>query len=94
MKAGKTLEDVDLDKLYKDTEKELTTYQRPIFLRFTEGEFELTATFKHKKVQLRKQGYDINEFEDKVFFRNTATKSYAPVDAATFAEIEDGKHRL
>lgn len=86
--------DVDLDKLYADTEKELTTYQRPQFLRFTEGEFELTATFKHKKVQLRKQGFDPTDVKDKIFFRNPETKAFAPVDSSTFAEIQDGKFRL
>lgn len=94
MKAGKTMKDVNLEKLYEETERELTTYQRPIFLRFTEGEFELTATFKHKKVQLRKQGFNPNEVEDKLYFRNPETKAFAPVDAATFAEIQDGKFRL
>ena len=94
LKDGVTVGDVNLDLLYSETGEKLPAYQLPLFLRFTEGEFEMTSTFKHKKVQLRKQGFDPGQVNDQLFFRNPETNSYMAIDDALYQQIQSSKFRL
>lgn len=94
LKDGVGVGEVDLDLLHRETAEKLPVYQLPLFLRITEGEFEMTSTFKHKKVQLRKQGFDPGQVNEPLFFRNPETKSYVPIDASLYEQIQSGKFRL
>lgn len=88
------LEDVDLPKLYEATARALATYQLPLFLRFHVGTIELTSTFKHKKVDLRKDGFDPSKVQDAMFFRNPETNSYVPIDEDMYDAIQGGKFKM
>lgn len=83
-----------MDKLYNSTQQNLAPYQRPLFLRFTEGEMELTSTFKHKKVELKKEGFDPSVINDYLYFRNPETNSYTPIDANAYDDIQNGKFKI
>ena len=54
------MSNLDLDKLSKYVRKQLPSYAVPLFLRITPV-IEVTATLKHQKVALRKEGMDITQ---------------------------------
>ena len=50
-------DELDLDGFGRHVTERLAAYARPVFLRVT-GEIEATSTFKQRKVDLVKQGFD------------------------------------
>mmetsp|Transcript_29046 Transcript_29046/g.46824 ORF Transcript_29046/g.46824 Transcript_29046/m.46824 type:complete len:659 (+) Transcript_29046:298-2274(+) len=69
------LENLDLDGLVEHAHKNLPSYSIPLFLRI-QPKMPVTATMKHQKVQLRKEGIDLNEVEDPIFWLNPEVKKY------------------
>ena len=49
---------VDLARLYAHCTATLAHYARPVFVRVLEGAMEVTTTFKHRKIELVKDGFD------------------------------------
>ena len=84
---------LDLDELYAATESELASYARPVFVRL-QPEMEITGTFKHRKVDLVKDGYDPSKIGEAVYFRDTEAGAYVPVDQALFDKINAGEVRI
>jgi fatty-acyl-CoA synthase len=68
----------------------LPAYARPLFLRITK-EIAATATFKHLKRELQRQGFDPAATDDPVFFNDPAKKEYVPLDEALCARLAAGK---
>lgn len=77
---------VELQELFAYLENALPQYARPIFLRIT-PETEITTTFKYKKVNLVKEGYDPDKVSDALFVVDTASKTYVPLDKTLFKKI-------
>lgn len=77
---------MDLVKLSKDITKSLPKYAQPLFLRFI-NEIELTGTYKVKKVTLRKEGFDISQIEDKMFYKGPKDKMYKPFTKIDYDKI-------
>jgi fatty-acyl-CoA synthase len=71
----------------------IAPYARPAFVRLV-GAAELTATFKLKKADLLRDGFDPAKTDDLLFYRDDARRSYEPVDAAAHAAIVAGKPRF
>jgi len=67
----------------------LPDYARPLFLR-VRGEIAATETFKHKKQDLVRDGFDPAATEDAIYVDDRAAGAYVRVDAAMFAKIEAG----
>jgi len=63
-------------------------YQRPRFLRLLGGEMRVTGTFKHQKVDYRKEAFDPSAISDPIY--QWVGESYVPVDAERFGRIESG----
>jgi fatty-acyl-CoA synthase len=57
-------------------------------------EIETTATFKYRKVELVRDGFDPAATSDPVWFDHPAEKRYVSVTPELYAEIAAGKHRL
>jgi len=93
MEGNQAAAKLDLDGLAKHVIKRLESYARPYFLRFV-TEMDITGTFKFRKVDLRKEGFDpsILKAGESLFFLNPATGKYQPLDAAPFADINRGKY--
>jgi len=85
--------DLDLAALRKHLAEWLPPYARPLFLRFTDR-LEATATFKHTKANLQRQGFDPAVTSDAIYFDDPAKKAFVRIDAARFAGIAAGKMRL
>jgi len=83
----------DADALYAHVARELPGYARPVFLRIG-AELETTGTFKHRKVELVKQGFDPAVVPDPVLFADARAKSYVPLAPALHLEIVAGEVRL
>ncbi len=49
----------------------------------------ITGTFKHQKVDYRKEGYDPAKTEDPMFFLDA--EGYVPIDQALFAKLQAGE---
>jgi len=71
----------------------LASYSRPIFLRLS-PELEITGTFKQRKVDLVKEGFDPSTIAEPLYWLNPATTQYERLDAARFADIISGRVKL
>lgn len=83
----------DLVKLKTFLDKELPHYARPVFLRLSQ-ESETTSTFKFKKTNLVKAGFDPERISEPVYYCNPQTKAYEQINADTFLKINNGTIRL
>jgi fatty-acyl-CoA synthase len=86
-------EKFDPAQLYAHVARELPTYARPVFVRIG-SEIEVTGTFKHRKVDLVKQGFDPAVVADRVLFADPAAQSYVPLVPDLHARILAGEVRL
>ncbi len=84
---------LDLAGLYAHAQRQLAAYARPLFLRMQPA-IEITGTFKHRKIELVKDGFDPARIGDPLYFADAEQKRYVPLDAALFARIAASELRL
>ena len=84
---------VDMSELYTFVSKQMASYQQPLFIRF-QASMETTGTFKHKKMDWVKQGYDPNEVDDPLYFKDKQQKKYVRLTDEVHRGILDGKYRF
>jgi fatty-acyl-CoA synthase len=85
--------DVDLAALRHYLANCLPAYARPVFLRLRR-DIELTATFKHRKTELMREGYDPSIVSDPIYFDDPERQEYARLDVDLFGRINAGAFRL
>jgi fatty-acyl-CoA synthase len=85
--------DFHLDALMQKLEGTLPAYARPVFLRLL-PQMEITGTFKQRKVELVKEGFDPAAISDPIYWLDPATYKYEPLDAARYADITSGRVKL
>jgi fatty-acyl-CoA synthase len=73
-------------------EKNLPSYARPVFLRFRAA-IAATSTFKQRKVELQKEGFDPAVISDPLYARNDAGQ-YEKLNPELFTRITEGKVQL
>lgn len=83
----------DLSALRTFVHQQLPSYARPLFLRLT-PEIETTGTFKYRKVDLVRDGFDPAKVHDPIVFDDPDTRAYVPVDAALFAKLQAGQVKI
>jgi len=54
----------------------------------------VTATFKHQKTELVREGFDPAASGDAVYFDDPSQQAYVRLDGALFARIKAGAARL
>ena len=47
-----------------------------------------------KKVNLRKEGYDLSAIDDSIYFLDASQKKYVPLDDALYQKIVSGEVRV
>ncbi|XP_021961206.1 long-chain fatty acid transport protein 4 [Folsomia candida] len=83
---------LDLHQLAIGVIKSLPSYARPLFLRILTTEIEMTGTYKLKKNEYQKSGFNLNLIQDKVYFFNG--KQYLQMDKQMHEDIISGKIRV
>ena len=71
----------------------LPDYARPLFLRIRD-EIEVTGTFKQKKLDLAREGFDPERTGDAIFFDDPRERALVRLDGALYAKIVAGAVRL
>lgn len=74
-------------------ERQVAPYAIPRFLRI-QREIEITATLKHRKVELQKEGVDPEKIADRMYWWNLASKRYEPFGGKEYRTLVAGKARL
>lgn len=83
----------DLVALHACSERSLPSYARPLFLRL-QPEFETTGTFKYRKIDLVREGFDPAAMSEPIYFDHPHRKAYVPLTAALHGDILSGAIRL
>jgi fatty-acyl-CoA synthase len=83
----------DLAALHAHLAKNLPDYARPLFLR-VRGELDVTATFKQKKVDLVREGFNPAATADPIYFNDPHSQAFVRLDADLYRRIESGEVRL
>jgi fatty-acyl-CoA synthase len=78
----------DGDAFYRHVQG-LPRYAAPLFVRLL-TEQETTGTFKIRKVELQKQGFDPGAISEPLYFRDDAAKRYVPLTRELVAAIASG----
>jgi fatty-acyl-CoA synthase len=84
---------LDFAALRKHLAVRLPPYARPLFLRFRD-KIDVTATFKHSKIGIAREGFDPGAVRDTIYFDDPEQGGYVPLDAALYARIVAGQIRL
>jgi fatty-acyl-CoA synthase len=84
---------LDLAELRKHLAGALPAYARPLFLRI-QDRIAVTATFKHQKNELVREGFDPAATDDVIYFDNPSQQAYVRLDRALFERIKAGAVRL
>src|SRR6202011_3879395 len=82
--------DFDGKQLAKTGYEKLPPYGVPLFVRIVE-ELEQTSTQKVKKVDLRKQGFNTDEIDDRIYVLKGRDEGYVEFYAEYPKEVAEGK---
>ena len=83
----------DLRTLQHHLLSRLPAYARPVVIRVCAA-LDTTETFKQKKQDLIRDGFDPRLVKDPIFFKDPGSGGYLPLDEAVFERILDGSIRL
>lgn len=84
---------LELNGLRTQLTSRLPEFARPVFLRLIR-EIETTGTFKPKKQDLVRTGFDPHATNDALFVNDRNAGAFVPVDAPLFDSIRSGRFRL
>ena len=84
---------INLETLYPELSKRLPQYAIPQFIRITPI-IELTGSFKLSKTTLEKDDFNISKINDPLYFLDRKQRSYVPLDATLFDDIQSGRLML
>jgi fatty-acyl-CoA synthase len=83
----------DLREFRSDLARRLPAYACPVFVRLCAA-LDITETFKQRKQELVREGFDVSLVKDPLFFLDAKSGIYRPVDADAYARILEGSIRL
>jgi len=83
----------DLPALHAHLSANLPEYARPLFLR-VQDRIETTTTFKQRKLELVKAGFDPTATSDPIYFNDSKSRAFVRMDNALHERIERGDVRL
>lgn len=83
---------VDLDAVGDGVKKVLPAYARPQFIRLLSS-VDMTGTFKLKKLDLQKEGYDPTQINDRLFYLST-NGTYNELTKTIYDQIINGGVRF
>ncbi|NWG54147.1 MAG: long-chain-acyl-CoA synthetase [Hydrogenophilaceae bacterium] len=93
MAALTVSKDIDLAALRAYLVRELPSYARPLFLRL-QPEITTTGTFKYRKVDLVRDGFDLARVADPIYFDDPTAQAYVDLTPELAARIVSGEIKL
>jgi acyl-CoA synthetase (AMP-forming)/AMP-acid ligase II len=81
-------EDFSIEEFAAYINSNLPVYQRPYFVRL-QHDMRITGTFKHQKVDYRKEGFDPAQVKDPLYFLDG--KSFIPLDEELHRKLQSGE---
>jgi fatty-acyl-CoA synthase len=84
---------LDLTRFRQQLATQLPEYAWPVFLRIRD-EMEVTGTFKQKKVDLVREGFDPARTTDAIYFNDPQAHAFVRLDGALYERIVGGAIRL
>jgi fatty-acyl-CoA synthase len=93
MAALAVARDFELVRLRRHIAEHIPEYGRPLFLRLRD-ELETTATFRPKKQDLVREGYDPGVILDALYVDDRERQTFVKLDAALYTRIRSGNFRL
>ena len=88
-----TPDSINISQLAKQLYPLLPAYAIPGFIRLVEST-KITGTFRFRKNDYRKEGYNIKIVFDKLFVLDQVQKMYVPLQEDLYKEVVDGKFRF
>ncbi|WFU73524.1 long-chain-acyl-CoA synthetase [Bradyrhizobium sp. CB2312] len=85
-------EGFDIEALPAHLTQRLPAYARPVFIRISR-ELDATETFKQKKGELAREGFDPAAISDPLFMLDPQSGAYAALDSEVYAKIIEGMIR-
>jgi fatty-acyl-CoA synthase len=79
--------------LYAYVDRALPAYAAPVFVRVLK-EAPVTGTLKLRKVELQREGFDMEAVGDPIYLRDDAARAYVPLAPEVLSEIRDGRRRV
>ena len=86
-------DNLNLTALRDHIAQQLPEYARPAFLRIRKDN-DLTTTFKQKKINLLKEGFDPSRTSDPIYFNDPQRKAFVRLDPALYEQINSGRVQL
>jgi fatty-acyl-CoA synthase len=83
----------DIEALPARLKARLAVYARPLFLRLS-PEIEVTGTFKQRKVDLVREGFDPSAIGDPLYFLDPDSGAYERLTPQRYADILEGRVKL
>ncbi|BCJ89707.1 long-chain-acyl-CoA synthetase [Terrihabitans soli] len=87
-----TTKEFDLKGFEEHVAQRLPDYARPVFLRQS-SEIDVTGTFKQRRLELQKEGFDPAKVTDALYFRDAASGAFQSLDAGLRTRICEGQIR-
>lgn len=89
----RTDKETDFDELLSYMKENLPPYAVPVFLRI-KTEIDITGTFKYKKADLKKEGYDTSAVSEPLYASFPGDNKYVPLTTELHTEINKGAYRF
>ena len=93
MAALVTKNDINFENLFNNLKGSLPSYAMPLLLR-VKKEIEITGTFKHKKVDLVKEGFNPDEVSDPLYLADNDNSTFIKIDTNLYQKLMNQKIRL
>jgi fatty-acyl-CoA synthase len=85
--------EIDLAALREHLVERLPDYARPLFLRIRD-ELDVTGTFKQKKIDLVREGFDPSATSDAIFFHDPEVQAFVRLEKSQYDRILSGAVRV
>jgi fatty-acyl-CoA synthase len=83
----------DLDSLHAYVHAKLPAFARPLFIRI-QAEIDKTSTFKQRKINLVREGFDPDKISELLFFDHPTERRYVRLDGELHRKIQSGQLKL
>ena len=88
-----SVEEFNLKELTDLLIKNLPPYGVPVFLRL-KPELKTTATFKLKKVKLKKEAFNFENIEDQMYVMLPNESEFTPLTQEIYENIQNGSYKF